>query len=53
MQNIISIYLLFALFVMVQIRAAILRKRGIRVMFFGNTDKSDFLLMPLVLAIVY
>jgi protein-S-isoprenylcysteine O-methyltransferase Ste14 len=38
---------------MVQIRAAMLRKRGIRVMLFGKTDKSDFLLMPLILAIVY
>ena len=52
-QNILSICL-FALFViMVQIRAAMLRKRGIRVMVFGQTDKSDFLLVPMVLAIAY
>ena len=44
----------FALFVaVVLIRAAILRKRGIRVLVFGQTDKSDFILVPLVLAIAY
>jgi len=37
----------------VQVRAAILRKRGIRVMVFGKTDKSDFLLVILIAAIVY
>ena len=53
MQNILSI-ILFALFVIVVlIRAAVLRKRGIRVIVFGQTDKSDFLLVPLVLAIAY
>ena len=45
---------LFALFViMVIVRAAILNKRGVRVMVFGQTDKSDFLLVPMVLAIAY
>ena len=44
----------FVLFVaMVLIRAAILRRRGIRVLVFGQTDKSDFILVPLVLAIAY
>ena len=38
---------------MVLIRAAGLRKKGIRVIVFGQTDKSDFLLVPLVLAIAY
>jgi protein-S-isoprenylcysteine O-methyltransferase Ste14 len=38
---------------MVQVRTAMLRKRGIRVMVFGQTDISDFLLVPLVLAIAY
>ena len=53
MQNILSI-VLFALFViMVLIRSAVLRKRGIRVIVFGQTDKSDFLLVPLALAIAY
>ena len=53
LQNVLSMCL-FALFIlMVLIRAAMLRKRGIRVMLFGQTNKSDFLLMPLMLAIVY
>ena len=44
----------FALFViMVLIRAAILRRRGIRVIVFGQTDKSDFILVPFVLSISY
>ena len=30
-----------------------MRKKGIRVIVFGQTDKSDFLLVPLVLAIAY
>ena len=52
-QNILSVCL-FALFViMVQVRAAILRKRGTRVMVFGVSNKSDFILVPLVLAIAY
>ena len=52
-QNILSVCL-FALFViMVQVRAAMLRKRGVRVIVFGQTDKSDFLLVPMVLAIAY
>ena len=46
--------ILFALFViMVLFRAVVLRKRGVRVIVFGQTDKSDFLLVPLVLAIAY
>ena len=52
-QNVLSICLLALLVIMLQVRAAILRKRGIRVIVFGQTDKSDFLLVPLVLAIVY
>ncbi|MDR2855620.1 MAG: isoprenylcysteine carboxylmethyltransferase family protein [Methanomicrobiales archaeon] len=52
-QNVISVFL-FALFiVIVLIRAAILRRRGIRTIVFGQTDKSDFVLVPLVLAIAY
>jgi len=52
-QNVASVCL-FALFVIiVLIRAAMLRKRGIRVLVFGQTDKSDFILVPLVLAIAY
>jgi hypothetical protein len=52
-QNILSVCL-FALFVIiVQIRVAIMRRRGIKVIVFGQTDKSDFILVPLVLAIAY
>ena len=52
-QNVLSLCLLAFLVIMLQVRAAILRKRGIRVIVFGQTDKSDFLLVPLVLTIVY
>ena len=38
---------------MVIIRASVMRRLGIRAIVFGNTDKSDFLLVPPVLAIVY
>jgi len=44
----------FALFVgMVLVRASMMRKRGIRAMVFGQTDKSDYLLVPVILAIAY
>ena len=52
-QNIASIALLVPMIVMVRFRAAVLRKRGVRAIVFGKTDKSDFLLVPCVLAIVY
>ena len=52
-QNILSVCA-FALFIItVLIRAAILRRRGIKVLVFGETDRSDFLLVPMVLAIAY
>jgi len=38
---------------MVLLRSAMLRKQGIRAIVFGETDKSDFLLVPLVIAIAY
>jgi len=38
---------------MVLIRTAMLRKQGVRAIVFGQTEKSDFLLVPLVAAIVY
>ena len=45
---------LFALFVAsVMIRSAMMRRRGVRAIVFGQTDKSDFLLVPLVFAIAY
>ena len=52
-QNMMSVCV-FALFAAtVLIRAAVMRKRGIKVIVFGQTDKSDFLLVPIVLAIAY
>jgi protein-S-isoprenylcysteine O-methyltransferase Ste14 len=53
MQNIASICLFALFFIIIQIRAAMLRRRGIRALVFGQTDKSDFILVPLVLAIAY
>lgn len=45
---------LFALFVaLVAGRAVMLRHKGIKAIVFGATDKSDFLLVPFVLAIIY
>ena len=44
----------FALFIaLVQIRAAMMRRKGIRAFVFGVTDKGDFLLLPVVAAILY
>lgn len=43
-----------ALFVaLVAGRAALLRRRGIKAFVFGATDKTDFLLVPFVLAVIY
>ena len=53
LQNILSVCA-FAVFVItVLIRAALLRNRGIKAMVFGATDKSDFLLVPVVASIAY
>lgn len=52
-QNIMSICLFLHFVALVLVRAALLKKRGIRVIVFGQTDKSDFLLVPLVLIIAY
>ena len=52
-QNYISVAL-FALFIsLVAGRAVMLRRRGIKAIVFGATDKSDFLLVPFVFAIIY
>jgi len=53
MQYALSLCLFALLVAMVPVRAAALRRRGVRAMAFGKTDRSDFLLMPLVLAFVY
>ena len=52
-QYIISIVLFVILIIMVQVRAVMLRERGIRVIVFGQTDKSDLFLIPFVLAVIY
>jgi protein-S-isoprenylcysteine O-methyltransferase Ste14 len=38
---------------MVLIRAAILRRGGIKVMVFGTTDKTDYILIPIVFSFFY
>ena len=44
----------FALFIiLVAGRAAMLRRKGIKAIVFGATDKTDFLLVPFVLAVIY
>ena len=47
----IVVFLLFVATVMT--RAAMLRSRGIKALVFAETDKSDFLLIPMILAIAY
>jgi len=45
--------LLAAFILMVAIRAATLQRKGIRAFMFGVTEKSDFLLVPCVLLMIY
>ncbi|MCL2137664.1 MAG: isoprenylcysteine carboxylmethyltransferase family protein [Coriobacteriia bacterium] len=46
--------MLFVLFVaLVAGRAVMLKRQGIKAIVFGNTDKSDYLLVPFMLLIVY
>jgi len=51
--QIIAIAAFLLLIVLVLIRAAILRRQGVKAMVFGKTDKSDFLLAIPVLFFVY
>lgn len=48
-----SLILLLMFILAVLARASMLRRKGIRVIVFGETDKSDFLLIPFVFSIVY
>ena len=41
------------LIILIAGRAFLMRKKGIRAIVFGKTDKSDFLLLPVVLFFVY
>jgi len=51
--HIIAIAAFALLIVLVLIRAAILRRQGVKVIVFGKTDKSDFLLAIPILFFVY
>ena len=53
LQNILSVCAFIMFVGIVLIRAAIMRKKGIKALVFGVTDKSDFILVPMVLAIAY
>ena len=48
LQNILSVCAFIAFVGIVLIRAAIMRKKGIKALVFGATDKSDFILVPLL-----
>ncbi|MCL2332960.1 MAG: isoprenylcysteine carboxylmethyltransferase family protein, partial [Actinomycetia bacterium] len=52
-QSVFSMGAFVALVMIVLIRARLMRRNGIRAIVFGATDKSDFLLVPAVLIIVY
>jgi len=53
LQNHLSTLALFLFFVLLGSRMLILWRKGIRAIVFGQTNKSDFLLVPLFLLIVY
>jgi protein-S-isoprenylcysteine O-methyltransferase Ste14 len=53
LQNILSVCAFAAFVIIVLIRAALMRNRGIKAIVFGATDKSDFLLVPVVVIIAY
>ena len=51
--RIIAIVAFLLLIILVLIRAAILRRQGVKAMVFGQTDKSDFLLAIPILFFIY
>ena len=53
MKSILSALALILFFVLLGGRAVMLRKKGIRAIVFAQTDKSDFLLLPVFLALAY
>ena len=53
MQYILSLFAFAAFIVVVLTRAAFMRRKGIKALVFGVTDKSDFLLVPVVAVIAY
>ncbi len=52
-QSGLSVFALVLLFVLLGSRALTLNKKGIKAIVFGETDKSDFLLLPIFLLFVY
>jgi len=53
MQKYLNILFLASFIGMVLGRAAVMRRRGIKALLFGVSDKSDFLLMPVVAFFLY
>jgi protein-S-isoprenylcysteine O-methyltransferase Ste14 len=53
MQKILSVTMLALFVLMVGGRTVTLRRRGIRAFVFGETDKTDFLLAPILLVLIY
>jgi protein-S-isoprenylcysteine O-methyltransferase Ste14 len=52
-QYILSVCAFAAIILLVLSRAALMRKKGIRVLVFGETDKSDFFLLPILAVTIY
>ena len=53
MHDFFNLALFFCFIALVLGRAALLRRKGIKVLLFGVTDKSDFLLVPMIIVIIY
>jgi len=51
--NVLIVLLLCLFFILFLTRIFMLKRRGIRVFVFGKTHKSDFLLVPIMLLLVY
>ena len=49
----ISYFALIGVFALIVSRTLMMRKKGIRVMVFGKTDKSDFLLLIVIALLIY
>jgi len=52
-QFIISVIVLLTFVASIAVKSITLRKRGVRALVFGETDKSDFFLIALITAVVY
>jgi protein-S-isoprenylcysteine O-methyltransferase Ste14 len=52
-QAFFSIFAFAGFVLLILTRAAMMRRRGIRAIVFGVSDKSDFLLVPIVLLVAY